>query len=118
MAKRASARGIRRDVSGILRAPRRMKVADAVSSYMRVPMGAGKTTDAINVGDSGTATVTVAPAGATDKSFRVASSNPAIASVTADGSTLTYKGESAGTADIIVMTNDGQLIAQLQIVVS
>lgn len=41
MAKRASARGIRRDVSGILRAPRRMQVADAVSSYMRVPMGAG-----------------------------------------------------------------------------
>lgn len=40
MAKRASARGIRRDVSGILRAPRRMQVADAVSTYMRVPMGA------------------------------------------------------------------------------
>lgn len=41
MAKRASAKGIRRDVSGILRAPRRMPVADAVSNYMRVPMGAG-----------------------------------------------------------------------------
>ena len=41
MAKRASARGIRRDVSGILRAPRRMPVADAVGTYMRVPMGAG-----------------------------------------------------------------------------
>lgn len=41
MAKRASARGIRHDVSGILRAPRRMQVADAVSTYMRVPMGAG-----------------------------------------------------------------------------
>lgn len=41
MAKRASARGLRRDVSGILRAPRRMQVADAVSAYMRVPMGAG-----------------------------------------------------------------------------
>ncbi|WP_440722491.1 phage terminase large subunit family protein [Klebsiella pneumoniae] len=41
MAKRASARGIRRDVSGILRAPRRMLVADAVAEYMRVPMGAG-----------------------------------------------------------------------------
>ena len=41
MAKRASARGIRQDVSGILRAPRRMLVADAVGSYMRVPMGAG-----------------------------------------------------------------------------
>lgn len=41
MAKRASARDIRRDVSGILRAPRRMPVDDAVSTYMRVPMGAG-----------------------------------------------------------------------------
>ncbi|MBE0135107.1 phage terminase large subunit family protein [Klebsiella michiganensis] len=41
MTKRASARGLRRDVSGILRAPRRMQVADAVSAYMRVPMGAG-----------------------------------------------------------------------------
>ncbi|WP_410706204.1 phage terminase large subunit family protein [Citrobacter amalonaticus] len=41
MVKRASARGIRRDVSGILRAPRRMLVADAVKDYMRVPMGAG-----------------------------------------------------------------------------
>ena len=41
MAKRASARGLRRDVSGILRAPRRIQVADAVSAYMRVPMGAG-----------------------------------------------------------------------------
>ncbi|MEI9881431.1 phage terminase large subunit family protein [Atlantibacter hermannii] len=41
MAKRASARGIRRDMPGILRAPRRMLVAEAVSKYMRVPMGAG-----------------------------------------------------------------------------
>ncbi|AIR01956.1 DNA packaging protein [Pluralibacter gergoviae] len=41
MAKRASARGIRQDVSGILRAPRRMLVADAVAEYMRVPLGAG-----------------------------------------------------------------------------
>lgn len=89
---------------------------DAVVAVTGVTMD--KTTDAINVGDSGTATVIVAPAGATDKSFRVASSNPAIVSVTADGSTLTYKGESAGTADIIVMTNDGQFVAQLEIVVS
>ncbi|KAB7896432.1 DNA packaging protein [Serratia sp. Leaf50] len=41
MAKRATARDIRKDVAGILRAPRRMQVADAVSQYMRVPMGAG-----------------------------------------------------------------------------
>lgn len=39
MAKRASAVGIRHDVSGILRAPRRMPVAVAVGTYMRVPMG-------------------------------------------------------------------------------
>jgi phage terminase large subunit GpA-like protein len=41
MAKRASARGIRRDVSGILRAPRRMPVADAVRLYARAN-GGGK----------------------------------------------------------------------------
>lgn len=41
IAKRASACSIRRDVSGILRAPRRMEVADAVSAYMRVRLGAG-----------------------------------------------------------------------------
>lgn len=39
MAKRATARDIRKDVAGILRAPRRMQVADAVSQFMRVPMG-------------------------------------------------------------------------------
>ncbi|WP_413734346.1 phage terminase large subunit family protein [Sodalis sp. RH21] len=41
MAKRASARGIRGDVAGIYRAPKRMLVADAVNQYMRVPVGAG-----------------------------------------------------------------------------
>ncbi|MBI1679657.1 hypothetical protein FIB11_13705 [Citrobacter portucalensis] len=66
MAKRASARGIRRDVSGILRAPRRMQVADAVSTYMRVPMGAGKGTisytDKRNIIASGN-TITIQPSG-------------------------------------------------------
>ena len=38
---RASARNIRRDVAGILKAPRRIAVADAVRENMRVPMGAG-----------------------------------------------------------------------------
>lgn len=40
MAK-ASAKNIRRDVAGILKAPRRILVADAVKQYMRVPLGAG-----------------------------------------------------------------------------
>lgn len=77
-----------------------------------------KTSDAIGIGDTGTAVVTINPAGATDKAFRFASSKPGIATVTADGTTLSYKGVAAGTAEIIVMTNDGQFIAQLEITVS
>lgn len=37
----ASASSIRRDVSELLKAPRRMAVADAVAKYMRVPLGGG-----------------------------------------------------------------------------
>ncbi|KAB7896001.1 phage terminase large subunit family protein [Rouxiella sp. S1S-2] len=37
----ASASAIRRDVSALLKAPRRMPVADAVSKFMRVPDGGG-----------------------------------------------------------------------------
>lgn len=37
----ASASAIRRDVAELLRAPRRMPVAEAVSRYMRVPLGGG-----------------------------------------------------------------------------
>lgn len=77
-----------------------------------------KTTDAIGVGDTGTATVVIAPAGATDKAFRVASTKPDVATVTADGMIISYKGESVGTTDIIVMTSDGQFIAQLDVTVS
>lgn len=77
-----------------------------------------KTSDAIAVGDTDTVQVTIAPANATDTAFRVASSKHAVVSVTFDGSTITYKGESAGTADVIVMTNDGQFVAQMSVVVS
>lgn len=38
---KATARGARKNISEIIRAPRRMPVADAVEKYMRVPMGAG-----------------------------------------------------------------------------
>ncbi|ENO7534638.1 phage terminase large subunit family protein, partial [Morganella morganii] len=37
----ASAAEMRRDVSVLLRPPRRMPVAEAVKKYMRVPMGGG-----------------------------------------------------------------------------
>lgn len=72
-----------------------------------------KVTDALGVGETGTATVTVAPAGATDKTFRVATTDPAVVAVSIDGTTLSYKGVAAGTAEIIVMTNDGQFVAKL-----
>ena len=37
----ASAKDIRRDVAGLIKAPRRMKVSEAVAEYMRVPRGGG-----------------------------------------------------------------------------
>ena len=37
----ASAKDIRRDISNLLKPPRRMKVSEAVAEYMRVPVGGG-----------------------------------------------------------------------------
>ena len=37
----ASAKDIRRDVANLVKAPRRMKVSEAVAEYMRVPVGGG-----------------------------------------------------------------------------
>lgn len=37
----ASAKEIRRDMANAVKAPRRMKVSDAVAEYMRVPLGGG-----------------------------------------------------------------------------
>ena len=37
----ASEKDIRRDVAGLIKAPRRMKVSEAVAEYMRVPRGGG-----------------------------------------------------------------------------
>ncbi|MBE2898093.1 phage terminase large subunit family protein [Pasteurellaceae bacterium TAE3-ERU1] len=37
----ASAQDIRRDVGNLIKAPRRMKVSEAVAEYMRVPVGGG-----------------------------------------------------------------------------
>lgn len=41
MLNQATAKGARKNIAGIIRAPRRMLVADAVKQFMRVPMGAG-----------------------------------------------------------------------------
>ena len=37
----ASAKDIRRDVANLVKAPRRMKVSEAVAEYMRVPVVGG-----------------------------------------------------------------------------
>ena len=39
--RQATAAEVRRNASAILKAPRRMPVAEAVQKFMRVPMGAG-----------------------------------------------------------------------------
>jgi len=41
MLNQATAKGARKNISEIIRAPRRMLMADAVKQFMRVPMGAG-----------------------------------------------------------------------------
>ncbi|SQB77429.1 DNA packaging protein of prophage (terminase large subunit) [Escherichia coli] len=41
MLNQETAKAARTDSGYILRAPRRMRVADAVAQYMRVPMGPG-----------------------------------------------------------------------------
>lgn len=41
MLEQATAKGARKNISAIIRAPRRMPVAEAVEKFMRVPMGAG-----------------------------------------------------------------------------
>ncbi|QGW18236.1 MULTISPECIES: phage tail protein [Leclercia] len=73
---------------------------------------------AVAVGAKNTINITVTPSGATDKTFRVASSDPAKATVTANGNVLTVTGAAAGTAEIIVMMNDGLKVAICTVTVS
>ncbi|ALZ96989.1 phage tail protein [Leclercia adecarboxylata] len=77
-----------------------------------------KSTLAVAVGAKNTVTVTVTPAGATDKTFRASSSDPAKATVSASGNVLTVTGVAAGTAQIVVMMNDGLKVAICTVTVS
>lgn len=70
-----------------------------------------KATLGIKAGATDTVNVTVNPLGASDKSFRVSSSDPTKATVTAVDNVLTITGVAVGTADIVVMTSDGQFVA-------
>ncbi|MDV2864960.1 phage tail protein [Phytobacter ursingii] len=77
-----------------------------------------KSTAAVAVGATTTLNLSVLPSSATDKSFRLASSDPAKATVSAAGSVITVTGVAAGTAEIIAITSDGAFAAISKITVS
>ncbi|RKR64962.1 uncharacterized protein YjdB [Yokenella regensburgei] len=77
-----------------------------------------KTTASVAVSATTTLKVTVSPASASDPSFRVATSDGSKATVTASGNTLTVIGVAAGSADIVVMTSDGNFIATCKVTVT
>lgn len=77
-----------------------------------------KATASVAVGATTTLNVTVNPASASDTSFRVATSDGAKATVTVSGNAITVTGVAAGTADVIVMTSDGNFVAVCKVTVT
>ncbi|MDM3357599.1 phage tail protein [Citrobacter sp. Cb004] len=77
-----------------------------------------KSTITVAVAATTTLNVTVAPASASDQSFRATTTDAGKAKVTVAGTVLTVTGIAAGTADIIVMTNDGLFVATCKVTVS
>ncbi|AXC66201.1 TPA: Ig-like domain-containing protein [Salmonella enterica] len=82
---------------------------------------AGVTADPVNATVSVRATTavtfTVKPDNATDKSLRIATSDPAVATVTQADNVATVKGVKAGAVKIIGMTSDGNFTAIADITV-
>lgn len=77
-----------------------------------------KSTATVVVAATTTLNVTVAPASASDQSFRATTTDAGKATVTVAGTVLTVTGIAAGTADIIVMTNDGLYVATCKVTIS
>ena len=77
-----------------------------------------KSTATVAVAATTTLNVTVAPASASDKSFRATTTDAGIVTVSAADAVLTVTGIAAGSADIIVMTNDGLFVATCSVTVS
>ncbi|MCU3440547.1 MULTISPECIES: phage tail protein [Enterobacter cloacae complex] len=77
-----------------------------------------KATASVAVGATTTLNVTVNPASASDTSFRVATSDGAKATVSVSGNAITVTGVAAGTADVIVMTSDGNFVAVCKVTVT
>ncbi|HDG1672995.1 TPA: Ig-like domain-containing protein [Kluyvera cryocrescens] len=77
-----------------------------------------KSTATVAVAATTTLNVTVAPASASDKSFRATTTDAGIVTVSVADAVLTVTGIAAGSADIIVMTNDGLFVATCRVTVS
>ncbi|ELY4474944.1 Ig-like domain-containing protein [Salmonella enterica] len=71
----------------------------------------------VNIGATVDLTYTVKPEGATDKTLRIATSDPAIATVTQVDNVATIKGVKAGAVKVIGMTSDGNFTAIADITV-
>lgn len=72
----------------------------------------------VSVGATTNFTFTVKPDNATDKTLRIATSDPTIAAVTQADNVATVKGVKAGTVKIIGITSDGNFAAMTDITVS
>lgn len=69
-------------------------------------------------GGTSTFTVNIAPTGATNKDFSVASTDPTKATATASGNTVTVTRVAAGSAQIVINTEDGNFVATHTVTVS
>lgn len=76
------------------------------------------TTSTGAAGGTSTFTVNVAPAGATNKSFTISSTDPTKATATVSGTTVTVNRVATGTAQIVVNTVDGNKVATHTVTVS
>ena len=90
----------------------------AVAAIAVTGVSLDKSTTTVAVAATTTLNVTVAPASASDQSFRATTTDAGKASVTVAGTVLTVTGIAAGTADIIVMTNDGLFVATCKVTIS
>lgn len=69
-------------------------------------------------GGTSTFTVNIAPTGATNKDFTVASTDPTKATATASGNTVTVTRVAAGSAQIVINTEDGNFVATHTVTIS
>ncbi|MBL7635166.1 phage tail tube protein [Atlantibacter hermannii] len=69
-------------------------------------------------GGTSTFMVNIAPTGATNKGFSVASTDPTKATATASGNTVTVSRVAAGSAQIVINTEDGNFVATHTVTIS